>query len=210
MVQERKQPLEFTRFWLKLNDNRQLKAAKGKEKLTIVKKLLSTCGIRQKVAMFSLIGAAYVEIYCAVDQENAIIEKLQVKNITTISELNIEECPDYTQDVNKAKNYMVLRLARCYNYASTQRMKQAVLKNLTDGTKQAIVNKANEIKNGPAALVGTQMDNEAQSDTDNVDMEIELDDPQIHSTSQTQPLVSLGNSQQSSAQSSIPSGSNDL
>ena len=125
MVLTPSDPLEFSKVYIKIHDNRLLKRCKSaKEKNILIKQLLKNLKINQHVFMCSRIGNSILELYVNNSKLRMVAEALASKDIDPI-DINVNIMPMYAK--SNDLNIVAKRIAGCFEFAKLYNLKKCVL-----------------------------------------------------------------------------------
>jgi hypothetical protein len=131
MIAPRTAPLEFARFYFKLNDPRAFRYCTSvKESVKLLWAIPKALGIkREKIFEVSRIGYAFVEVYTTTEDLAAVMATFEKAGVPTHTNRNLLEPPQYNPDLD-VRSKVINRLGWLFRRAKLQNLKKCILSGL--------------------------------------------------------------------------------
>lgn len=146
LVQEVNKPKEFSKVAFSITNKRVFKGFTYAQKQATLKKIIHQFGLNQKVVRISLIGDSVLELYTIKEEKELVIARMQ-SNGWNLFNFKPEELPEFksSKDEKDQKSALINRLA--YLYAGTYliNLREIILQDISEETKNEIISRAEEI-----------------------------------------------------------------
>jgi hypothetical protein len=153
LVKEAGKPKEFSKVSFSISNKRVFKGFTYAQKKNTLQKIIHQYGLNQKVVRISLVGDSILELYVISEEKEIVTARMQSNGWTQV-EFNPEDLPSFSsnKDEMAQRAALINRIAFLYAGTTLQNLKKVLTEDLSESTKEGVINRANEILDKRVAI----------------------------------------------------------